>query len=298
MRHAALLLWVAGCASASPDADTTDAVGANNALIGGQPATVERFPSTVYLKTGCTATKVGERFLLTAAHCVLSTSSNDPKWKAGDPLGVSRVPANGYRDLPVAAVHVHPDWLKGCAEAYCASSLVSTKLDAPDVAVIEFASDIGGGIPNAKIETTPLAPAADVIEIGFGCTEGVSKKDERTDKTLLFADAKLVDATHAVHDGSGLANVDLPNIGANYALTDGPGRSAKKSGLCPGDSGGPLYRETKGALVVVGVNSNYTFLPEDQDEVGLPVSNWHTRLDDGSKHHVATWLKSVGIALP
>ncbi len=78
-----------------------------------------------------------------------------------------------------------------------------------------------------------------------------------------------------------------------------PGRSAKKSGLCPGDSGGPLYEESaSGALSVVGINSNYTFAPEDVDPAGLPVTNWHTRIDDGSSHKVASWLSSVGIKLP
>ena len=145
----------------------------------------------------------------------------------------------------------------------------------------------------------PLAPSASVIEIGFGCTEGVSKKDERTSATLLFAPAKLVGADHAVHDGSPVTSPDLVAIGANYVLTDGPGRSAKKSGLCPGDSGGPLYKQgPNGALAVVGINSNYTFAPEDRDPAGLPVTNWHTRVDDGSSHKVASWLKSLGIKLP
>lgn len=292
------LLLVAGCAASTDDGEDP-AEGADDALIHGSPATTDRFPSTVYLKSGCTAAKVGEKLLLTAAHCVLNTSSNSPKWKEGDTLGISRAPANGYTDVTIAAVHVHPDWQKACDEQYCASSEVTAKLDAPDAALIEL-KDAITGIPNAKVDTTALANAASVIEIGFGCTQGVSVADNRTSPTMLFASTKIVPADHAVHDGSPLAQVDLAKLGANYALTDGPGKSKKKSGLCPGDSGGPLYKEdakTK-ALSVVGINSNYTFAPEDKDAAGLPVTNWHTRLDDASSHHVASWLKSIGVALP
>jgi hypothetical protein len=34
---------------------------------------------------------------------------------------------------------------------------------------------------------------------------------------------------------------------------------------------------------VAGVNANYTLRPEETDDVGLPVTNWHTRLDESSR---------------
>jgi hypothetical protein len=48
---------------------------------------------------------------------------------------------------------------------------------------------------------------------------------------------------------------------------------------------------------VVGVNSNYTLGPEAKDSVGLPITNWHTRLDDASRHGVGAWLKAVGVTV-
>ena len=189
-RLAILLLVVAGCAASNGGADDS-AEGADDALIHGSPATTDRFPSTVYLKSGCTAAKVGEKLILTAAHCVLNTSSNSPKWKEGDTLGISRAPANGYTDVTIAAVHVHPDWQKACDEQYCASSEVTAKLDAPDAAIIEV-KDAITDIPNAKVDTTALANAAPVVEIGFGCTEGVSVADKRMSPTMLFAATKIL----------------------------------------------------------------------------------------------------------
>ncbi len=78
-------------------------------------------------------------------------------------------------------------------------------------------------------------------------------------------------------------------------MTAGPGArgASAAAGLCPGDSGGPLYRKRDGGWAVVGVNSNYTLALEADDSVGLPITNWHTRLDGKSRHDVATWLRSV-----
>ena len=100
----------------------------------------------------------------------------------------------------------------------------------------------------------------------------------------------------AVHDGSAVLASDVAQVAGIYSLTAGPGAARAKAGLCPGDSGGPLYAKRAGVLVVVGVNSNYTLGPEAKDDVGLPITNWHTRLDEASRHGVAAWLRSVGVA--
>mgnify|MGYP000644449504 CR=1 FL=1 len=72
-------------------------------------------------------------------------------------------------------------------------------------------------------------------------------------------------------------------------------QGAATARLCPGDSGGPLYKATPDGVAVVGVNANYTLLPDDKDEVGIPVTNWHTRLDGSSRNHVGDWLSQVGV---
>jgi hypothetical protein len=72
----------------------------------------------------------------------------------------------------------------------------------------------------------------------------------------------------------------------------GPGTGTSQAGgLCPGDSGGALYRE--GTNRVVGVNASYTFLPDSN----VPVTNWHTRLDGDARWGVASWLESFGAHL-
>ena len=292
---AVAMLGSAACAApADADGDDAEAAESNDALIGGRAATAGQFPATVYLKGECTATKVAPRRLLTAAHCVLDPATVSIRYPAGSRLSVAHDPAKGYADVEVAAVHVHPAWMKACEDAYCAASSVTARLDAPDVAVIDLATDLAD-VPAASIDSTALASGDRVTLIGFGCTAGVLVPDARESATLKYADTRLVPADRAVHDGSPVLAADVPQVAGIYSLTSGPGAAKARAGLCPGDSGGALYKKRDGRLVVVGVSSNYTLGPEAKDKVGLPITNWHTRLDAASKHGVGGWLKSIGV---
>jgi len=292
-RVALVVLAAAGC-SASSSSEGDEGASGEGAIIGGQPATVDRFPATLYLEAGCTATKVGPKLLLTAAHCVLDPATVSPTYERGGSVGLSRDPAKGFEPHGVAAVHVHPDWLKACDETYCGASETTARVDAPDVAVLELADELAN-VPAAPVDPSPLAAGDRVTILGFGCKAGVLAPDSRPAASPEFAETRVVAATAAIHPGSPLTSADLGVVDGNYALTPGPGLSPGNAGLCPGDSGGPLYRDTGEGLAVVGVNANYTFEPQDQDAKGLPVTNWHTRLDAKSRHGVAAWLRSVGV---
>jgi secreted trypsin-like serine protease len=290
----AMLSSAACAAPADGDDAEAEAAESNDALIGGRAASAGQFPATVYLKGECTATKVAPKRLLTAAHCVLDPATVSIRYPAGSRISVAHEPAKGYADVEVAAVHVHPAWMKACEDAYCAASSVTARLDAPDVAVIDLATDLVD-VPSASIDSEALAAGDRVTLIGFGCTAGVLVPDAREQATLKYADTRLVPADRAVHDGSAVLASDVAQVAGIYSLTSGPGAAKARAGLCPGDSGGALYRKRDGQLVVVGVSSNYTLGPEAKDSVGLPITNWHTRLDAASKHAVGGWLKSIGV---
>jgi V8-like Glu-specific endopeptidase len=299
--HALVLLGamaaLGGVACAAPsDASEPDAEQGDDALIGGKAASATQFPATVYLKSGCTATKVAPKRLLTAAHCVLDPATVSIRFPKGSKISIAHEPGKGYADVEVAAVDVHPAWLKACEDAYCAASSVTARLDAADVAVIELATDLVD-VPVAAVASAPLAAGERVTVLGFGCTSGALVPDTRDALTLKYAETRLVPADRAVHDGSSVLATDVLQVAGIYSLTAGPGAARSKAGLCPGDSGGPLYAKRDGALVVVGVNSNYTLGPEAKDSVGLPITNWHTRLDDASRHGVGAWLKAVGVTV-
>ncbi|MBS2018072.1 MAG: trypsin-like serine protease [Deltaproteobacteria bacterium] len=296
-RRAALVFacLAAACGSAGSDDAALDDASGEDALIGGAPATLAQFPATLYLKKGCTAAKVAEKKLLTAAHCVIDGSTLDAKYGPGKPVELTREPAKGFTTHAVAKLHVHPAWVPACESAYCASSSVTATLDAADVAVIELAEDLQG-VPSAPIDTAPLATREKVTVLGFGCTEGVLAQDARPEVTLKFAETTILAASRAVHEGSPVEPTQLGQVSGIYAMTPGPARVKGAGGLCPGDSGGPLYKKRGDALVVVGVNANYTLRPGEKDLAGIPVTNWHTRLDDRSRLGVATWLASIGAA--
>lgn len=296
----------AACGSAGEEQDAEEMSG-EDALIGGAPATVAQFPATVYLKKGCTAAKVAEKRLLTAAHCVMDGSTLDLKYGPDKPVELTREPSKGFTTHAVAKVHVQPKWLPACESSYCASSTVTALLDAADVAVIELAEDLVG-VPIAPIDTAPLATREKVTVLGFGCTEGVTAHDTRTDITLKYAETTILAPSRAVHEGSPVDAMKVGQVAGIYALTPGPAvlggtkelpaRVKNAGGLCPGDSGGPLYKKRGDTLVVVGVNANYTLRPGEKDLAGIPVTNWHTRLDAQSRLGIAAWLESVGAIRP
>jgi secreted trypsin-like serine protease len=288
----ALLFAVASlglaCSSeeAAPDNATSD-------LIGGSATSSDALPGVVDIKAGCTAAKIAPRFLLTAAHCALNLSTMDPKYGPEKPIGLSRDPSAGHVDHAVAAVHAHPAFLKKCGETLCSVSAVVAKLDAPDVALIELKDDLEG-VPAAPIGERVLSPGDAVIIEGFGCTDGVHAEDSRPTRSLKSAPAKIAPPKSALHDGSFVEASDVDVFSGNYALTAGPGAGKEYAGLCPGDSGGPLYaKQEDGTLAVVGVNANYTLRPDQDDQAGMPVTNWHTRLDASSRNHVLTWIRSL-----
>jgi len=271
---------VVGCAS-NVSAQATD----DSDLINAKPAEPGEVPSTLHIAASCTATKIAPKMILTAAHCVLDLSNLAPLYGEGKPLKI------GNASHTVARLHVHPKWMSVCEETLCSISAVTLKIDAPDIAILELESDLAG-IPVTPVDSTPLEVGDDVMLVGYGCTDGVHVRG--AGGTLATKEAKIIAPAQAIHEGSPLAENNLAVYSGNYALTAGPAAAnGEAAGLCPGDSGGPLYAKRNNKLVVVGVNANYTLRPDEQDGVGLPVTNWHTRLDSASRNQVGAFLDSV-----
>lgn len=258
-------------------------------LINAEPAKKEDLPATVHLADGCTAAKIAPKMLLTAAHCVLDLGTLDPKYGANKPIKLG-----DSKQHEVARVHVHPRWMSVCADTLCSIAAVTLKIDAPDVAIVELKEDLAD-VSIAPVDEQPLKPGDDVILVGFGCTNGVHVADRSTSGKLTTKEAKIIAPEKAIHEGSPLVENNLAVYSGNYALTAGPARN-EGAGLCPGDSGGPLYRRIKDKLYVAGVNANYTLRPDDQDGVGLPITNWHTRLDKDSRNRVGAWIGATATA--
>ena len=212
-RAAFAVFGLAACTSSS------DAVpGEGSALVGGQPAASAQFPATVFLKDGCTAAKVAPKRLLTAAHCVFDSARRRVALTAGSRISVTTDPARGFLEYEVAGVHVSPSWTQACTQQYCGAAHVTARLDAADVAVIALAVDLPD-VPAVPVVSAPLAPGDHVTLTGFGCTDGARVGSERRPVPLAFAEAEVVDAGRAVHEGSPLSAADLSQLRGNYLLT-------------------------------------------------------------------------------
>ncbi len=301
----ALLATVAACASESSDesgegsVDDGDRADEAAALVNGEVASPAQFPATVFLvKQKCTAAKVAPRVLLTAAHCLFDAFAKAPSLVKGGGVHYTRdtkADAVG-KTAVVTDVILHPAWQAACEKAACVSNEIMAKIDAPDVAIVKLEKDLDD-IRTAVIEEKPLARGDRVIVLGYGCEAGVmGGRPKLDDRRLKFSETSIIPATRTVHAGSPITQPDVAMVAGSYAITGGPGLVGARAGLCPGDSGGPVYRWRGSQLVVVGVNSNYTFKPDDV--VGLPVANFHTRLDGQSRHGVAKWLRANGALAP
>ncbi|CAN90920.1 putative exported peptidase / protease [Sorangium cellulosum So ce56] len=298
--YALLSLCLAAC-SVEGYGETSEEIGAaDDALIGGQPALESQYPSTV-LGPGCTAAKVGPRHFLTAAHCV------DDEYAATVAAGYgpggsylvsadNTPPISPYVNLTIQQTYIHPKWLEVCAAALaggatdCGVNVLNPGY-APDLAVV-VVNELSPTIPAAVVDGAPVAVGDPVVATGYGCENpgggggGLFKLQD-----LSAAPASILD-----HAGSYVSGTAINDVAAAYVLTPGYASSTTYASLCPGDSGGPLYRQSATDLVVVGVNAYYTF-PSGWSGPAPSQTNWHTRLDTAARYPVTTWLQGLGVSV-
>jgi hypothetical protein len=319
-----LLLTFVGAACAGGGDSPANAEGA---LIGGHPAVPSELPSTLLVQNDCTAAKVGPRHILLAAHCVTS-KGDGAKFQPGEALEITNSGAtgsfaseagDGFRTFRIDHVSIEPGWVANCDED-CSTTTVSGRLpSAADAALVVLRDELTG-IPEASIDLSPVEPGEPVIVTGYGCEDAVGGNWDYSHQRLRVAQTNVLPFDATIHPGSFIVPADRASglaaqMSELYAITPGPairgdggveagvGNDTALGGLCPGDSGGPLYRASAGGdLVIVGINSMATFalgtsLLDDAGNLrplGSPVTNWHTRVDAAHGRRVGDWLASQG----
>jgi hypothetical protein len=180
----------------------------------------------------CTATLIGCRTALTAAHCVCLDAASGRLLTGAECAGRADLldPAAKFLYLPhagrfaVARIAVDPSFVFA---------------QGGDLAIVQLASTVTGVAP-AALDTTGKPPAGTPGTIvGFGITEDPSSGGgiERTGAVAVApCSVSGVDASH--------------HVCADLTAPLGP--PATSSGPCVGDSGGPLFVDLGGGPVLAG----------------------------------------------
>ncbi len=286
---------VVGCSATSSTDDAT-----HDSLIGGRPAADGEFPSTLLIATNCTAAKIGPRHILTAGHCVMYPGlPSHPFFAPGATMHLTnKHAANNTSEadpaffaVTVEQTFLHPTWVSTQSTGLNLGATPSA-----DVAIVLLTKEsepLLSNIPTAHVDTKPVLPGDKVVVMGYGCETGLYTGFDYSQARLKVQSTVAMDPADALAPGRNPAPNPAAHTGENYFFTPGValGGDAATASLCPGDSGGPVYRDDGTQRVIVGVNSYYNFDPNDR--VGVSLTNWHTRLDLAATASVGDWVQSL-----
>ncbi|KAI1907827.1 hypothetical protein LOZ53_001802 [Ophidiomyces ophidiicola] len=213
-----LLLPVASMAAAIPQEG-------EDRIIGGSPAREGQFPSTVkLLKDGeqhCGGALIGDRLVLTAAHCVgvaassLSIRAGSLKWDEG---GVTS---------RVARISRHSSW--------------NMPRMHNDIALLHLASPIkeSSVIKYGRPTSSTADPTGSVVSAGWGRTSPTGPGSPN----LLFIQTSMIDRASCKRWHASLAETMICS-------------GIRGKAVCKGDSGTPLYDSSKNIIGIVSFGSN------------------------------------------
>lgn len=277
-----LSCWLSGCTADREAPADVAAESDEDELINGKIAADGDFRPTLLIENSCTAVKVGPRRILTAAHCVDGRGGR--VLQAGQKLMfhtenavTDKTVLSLAKYAEIESVRMHPSYVSGADLA-----------DAPDVAVIVVRGASLDDVPSALVDLDPVALSSKLIIAGYGCRQ-VMMGGGTGDHTLTFATAKTVPASSI---GLPYVTERLQLIDQNFVVTPGPATVDGAAGVCPGDSGGPVFRTGTTKLTVAAISSFTAGATRDG-----PRGNFLARLHEGSRHSVGEWLSQQGVRL-
>ena len=281
----ALSIMLLGACNVGDDIAPESVARSDEELTGGRVALESEFPATIY--NGCTSSKVGPRHFLIAAHCVYNSGTGTVTLPPGsafyvNPNNDSTVPG---RYVSVAQTYVHPDWIAGGGSALHPSypgdvALVVVNEDTPEVR-------------EAAIDSSTVTPGQSVVLAGYGCENGLGYPSGPP--RLKIQEVPALAASALLHPDSWVSTPEQANdVAASNVITPGLFLDPEAASLCYGDSGGPLFRENSSEQLVVGTAAYYSFSPNSD---GISTTNWHARVDAGSRYGVFSWLQSLGVTV-
>jgi secreted trypsin-like serine protease len=270
----ALAAFALGCASEAP---TGDVASSRAPIINGTLSDASDdsaiwlgiLSKDGYLQGSCSGTLIADNLVLTARHCTASTQEGGIACsKAGAPVSGGKVLSN--YDATNLAVIVGPK-MKQTADAWGTVIVdnAAGNLCDNDIALVVLDRHITSAtIARIRLDAPPVKGAT-MRAVGWGITNKSS--GGMTSRRMRRTGIPIVAVGPAVHNGA---------IGPNEF---GVGES-----ICSGDSGGPAFDETTGAVIGV-VSRGGNGAPYDPntdpewtpcvDQTGYETSNLYTRTD-------------------
>ncbi len=262
---------------------STHCYSSSQKLIGG--LSTHGWKSTIkyFHKNGssCSAVKIGTYRFLTAAHCVinLKTGETTKGFDKGSVIYLTNVHlpnANSdWQAYTFSNIILHQSYqLEVKRRAKINKATSGSAMTSFDIAVFTI-NERSSHLPISEVDFTPVETGDIVTTLGYGCeksvntptTEHIYGRKKMGKGQVLGIDTLYNHPTYKDYYLKNAKEIMHHNI-----LVTGPRHKTPGVGLCPGDSGGPTFRDKK----VIGVNAYYTFI----DKSGLSYTNLETRISN------------------
>ena len=246
------------------------------ALIGGDLATSRQYRSTVF-NGSCTGAKIAPRKFLFAAHCFIDneTKALTPEFAPRSRMNLKTHYGTEYA-VTLENIYVHPSYINELVRLGRRWK-INVGGGSFDVAIVKVKENTPN-IPQGTIDYSPIQLNDPVVIGGYGCEKEAKRVyPQRSGRYKIYT--TNVEATPHVKF---IENADALKFERYNYFTPGNRMDASAASLCPGDSGGPVYRP--GTRSIVAVNSSYLFT----DRSAISYVNAHAKLN-----LIKSWIESV-----